>query len=107
MLLIAPFCAYLCLGDAHSISPFMLGCKLFGLSASSSIVGLCSRRFIGIARIEGYRLEIDGGNIIGLFIFAAALMGDSASGLLTDPLLWLGLLAVGCLAVVMFFGLSV
>tara|TARA_E500000331_G_scaffold348774_1_gene390909 strand:+ start:407 stop:658 length:252 start_codon:yes stop_codon:yes gene_type:complete len=49
------------------------------------------RRFIGIARIEQYRLEIDDGNIIGLFIFAAALMGDVAPGLLADPLLWLGL----------------
>ena len=85
----------------------MLGCKLFELSASLSIIGLCLRRFIGIARIERYRLEIDGGNIIGIFIFAAALMGDSASGLLTDPLLWLGLLADGCLAVVMYFCLSV
>ena len=107
MPLIAPFFAYLCLGDAHSISSSMLGCKLFELSASLSIIGLCLRRFIGIARIERYRLEIDGGNIIGIFIFAAALMGDAASGLLADPLLWLGLLADGCLAVVMFFGLSV
>ena len=75
--------------------------------ASSAIVGLGLRRLIGITRIERYRLEIDGGNIVGLFIFAAALMGDVASGLLADPLLWFGLLAAGCLAFVIFFGLSV
>ncbi len=60
------------------------------------------RRFIGIARIERYRLEIDDGNIIGLFIFAAALMGDVAPGLLADPLLWLGLLEAGRLSVFIF-----
>jgi hypothetical protein len=105
--LTAPFFAYLFLGDALSISPATLGWKLFGLLASSAIVGLGLRRLIGITRIERYRLEIDGGNIVGLFIFAAALMGDVASGLLADPLLWFGLLAAGCLAFVIFFGLSV
>lgn len=82
-----------------------LGWKLFGLLASSAIVGLGLRRLIGITRIERYRLEIDGGNIVGFFIFAAALMGDVASGLLADPLLWFGLLAAGCLAFVIFFRL--
>jgi hypothetical protein len=105
--LTAPFFTYLFLGDALSVSPSGLGWKLFGLLASSAIVGLGLRRLVGAARVERYRLEIDGGNIIGLFIFAAALMGDVASGLLADPLLWFGLLAVGCLAFVVFFGLSV
>ncbi len=105
--LTAPFFAYLSLGDALSISSATLGWKLLGLLASSAIVGLGLRRHIGITSIERYRLEIDGGNIVGLFIFAAALMGNVASGLLADPLLWFGLLAARCLAFVIFSSLSV
>jgi BASS family bile acid:Na+ symporter len=102
----APILAHLFVGDALTISPSHLGWKLFGLLASSAIVGLGLRRLFGVDRIDRHKAEIDGGNVIGLFLFAAALMVDVASTLLETPLLWFGLLATGVLAFVFFFSLS-
>ena len=104
--LTAPFFAYFFVGDALAISPSLLGWKLFGLLASSAIVGLGLRRCLGVARIERYRQEIDGTNIIGLFLFAAALMVDVATALVEDPLLWFALLLAGLISFLFFFGLS-
>ena len=105
--LTAPFFVYVFLGDALSISATALGWKLFALLASSALVGLGLRRLVGVERLERRRLEIDGGNIIGLFVFAAALMSDVAASFLADPLTWFGLLAAGFSAFVFLFGLSV
>jgi len=104
--LTAPFFAYFFVGDALAISPSLLGCKLFALLASSAIVGLGLRRFAGVARIERYREEIDGVNIVGLFLFAAALMVNVATALVADPVLWFMLLLAGVIAFLFFFGLS-
>lgn len=104
--LTAPLFVHLFVGDLLAISPSLLGWKLFGLLASSAVVGLGLRRLVGVERIERYRAEIDGGNIIGLFLFAAALMVNVASALLEDPIVWFGLLLLGLSAFLFFFGLS-
>lgn len=105
--LTAPIFAHLFLGDAFTIQPTALGGRLFVILAASIVGGLLLRRAVGPARIARYRLEIDGINIIGLFVFAAALMGDVAAGLLASPLLWMALLATGVAVFAVFFGLSV
>ena len=101
----APFCAYFFVGDALAISPPLLGWKLFGVFASSAIVGLKLRRCLGVACIERYRQENDSTNIIGLFLFTAALMLDVATALVEFPLLWFVLLLTGLISVLFFFGL--
>ena len=105
--LTAPLFVHLFLGGALAIQPSALGGRLFAILAGSALAGLLLRRAAGAARIERYRLEIDGINIVGLFVFAAALMGDVAAGLLAYPLVWTGLLATGFAVFGAFFGLSV
>lgn len=74
-----------------SISPPALGLKLLGILAASLLAAAIIRWVFGTEAIERHKRPIDGFNIIILLIFAAAVMGDVASDLVTQPMFTIGL----------------
>ena len=100
--LTAPLFAYAFMGSALTLSPPALGAKLFAILAGSAFVGTAIRRLAGAATIARYREEIDGVNILVLFVFVGAVMENLAAQLLAAPLLMLALVA---LAFALFFAI--
>lgn len=92
--LTAPFFMRLFVGDVFSISPVTLGVKLFAMLAGAALVATLIRRFAGRDRVVRQKEIIDGLNVIVLFIFVAALMGDIAEQTIANPLLVLGLIVL-------------
>lgn len=93
--LTAPFFVWVFVGADLDLSPVALGVKLFLILAGSAAVGLACRRLWGVAAVARYRDEIDGFSILVLFVFVAAVMSGVAGSFLADPLLVLGILALG------------
>ena len=95
---LAPFTAmlfaYLFIGPALTLSPLALGVKLFLLLAGSVLVAAVIRRIAGAAAIARHKDELDGFNIIMVFVFVAALMESVAPKLAVEPWITLGLLAL-------------
>lgn len=89
----APFFASLLSLDL-ALSPTDLGVKLSAILAGSAIVGLFLRKIVGAAKIAQFRNEIDGINIIILFVFVSAVMGEVGIEFLRQPVLMLGLIAL-------------
>ncbi|MCR9254577.1 MAG: Na+-dependent transporter [Alphaproteobacteria bacterium] len=85
-----------------SLEPADLGLKLAVILAVAAGIGLGLRRLLGAATIDRRRDEIDGINILLMFVFAAAAMADVAFAVLERPLFSLGLTA---LAFAVFGGL--
>jgi BASS family bile acid:Na+ symporter len=79
-------------GETLTISPLALGLKLFLMLAGAALLATAIRRLAGRARIVEWKDQIDGVNVIVLFVFVAALMGDIGTQLLTNPLLVAGLI---------------
>ena len=77
-----------------ALSPINLGMKLLAILAGSAIIGLTARKIITVSRIVRHRDEIDGINIIILFVFVSAVMGEIGIEFLTRPLLMIGLIAL-------------
>jgi hypothetical protein len=95
----APLLAAL-MGLELTLSPLSLGLQLFLILAGSALIAIVIRRIFGLAVVTRYRDEIDGINILVLFVFVAAVMGDVGRRLFADPLLVVGLAA---LAFAVFF----
>jgi BASS family bile acid:Na+ symporter len=98
--LTAPLFAYAFIGPALTLSPLALGIKLFAILAGSALVGVILRRVAGLAAIERYKGEIDGFNILVLFVFVAAVMENVAARFFAAPMAMIGLAA---LAFAVFF----
>jgi len=104
--------AHLFISDGLELAPIALGLRLFVLLAGSLTVGLLIRRVLGAPRVVKFNTELDGINIIVLFIFAAAIMGSLVPSLIDQPLTVLRLaavvfavvLAVQLLSTVVFLG---
>ncbi len=90
-------------GPAVTFSPLALGLRLVLMLAGAACVGIAIRSVAGKAWVERQGERIDGLNVIVLFLFAVALMGDVAANAIARPLFVLGLLA---LATAITFGLS-
>ncbi|MBC9876049.1 Na+-dependent transporter [Bradyrhizobium sp. INPA01-394B] len=86
--------ASLFLGGMLSISPLALGLKLLGILAASLLAATTTRWLFGTDAIQRHKQPIDGFNIIILFIFASAVMGDVVSDLVARPLFTVGLAAL-------------
>ncbi len=89
-----------------SLSPAALGLKLMSILAGSAFVGLLARRLLGAAVIERRRDEIDGLNILILFVFIAAVMGDVGVQFIEKPLLMLGLTAFAFVVYFLLLGIT-
>ena len=100
---VAPAFAAVFVGPAVTFSPASLGLRLVLMLAGAACVGVAVRSMAGKAWVERQAERIDGLNVVVLFLFAVALMGDVASNAIARPLFVLGLLA---LATAVTFGLS-
>ena len=78
--------AYLFIGPTMTLSPIALGVKLFLLLAGSVAAAVVIRRIVGAAAIVRHRQELDGFNIIMVFVFVAALMESVAPKFVVDPI---------------------
>jgi BASS family bile acid:Na+ symporter len=95
---IVPFTASLFasvfLGGMLSISPLTLGLKLLGILAASLLAATAIRWLFGTEAIQRHKQPIDGFNIVILFVFASAIMGDVAGDLVAQPVFTVGLAAL-------------
>ena len=92
--LTAPLFMSFFIGPALTLSPLRLGVTLLGILAGSAALGLILRRVVGAATIARRRREIDGINILVVFVFVAAVMESVGPRLLVAPLTVLGLAAL-------------
>ena len=100
---LAPALVALFAGSAVTFSPVALGLRLVLMLAGAACVGVAVRSIAGKAWVDRQAERIDGLNVVVLFLFAVALMGDVAANAIAHPLYVLGLLA---LSTAMTFGLS-
>ncbi len=77
-----------------ALSPTALGLKLLAILAGSAFTGLLLRKVMGSAKVTEFRDEIDGINILILFVFVSAVMGDVGFEILQHPLRMIGLIAL-------------
>jgi hypothetical protein len=87
----APLFAYAFFGAALTLSPLGLGLKLFAILAGSLFVAAVVRWSVGASAIKRHATVIDGLNILILFVFVAAVMGNVVGGFLADPIGVIGL----------------
>ena len=90
----APGFAYAFVGPALTLSPLALGAKLFVILAGSALIAALLRRIVGAAAIERYKDEIDGFNILVIFVFIAAVMENIAARLIAAPMVMIALAAL-------------
>jgi hypothetical protein len=102
----APLFASVFIGPALTLSPLALGLKLFAILAGSLIVAVIIRRFASLAVIARYNDQIDGLNILLVFIFVAAVMENVATRFLAAPLLMIGLTALAFALSLAMLGLT-
>ena len=81
----APLFAYVFFGAALTLSPLGLGLKLVAILAGSLLVAGAIRWSVGAAAIARRKAPIDGFNILILFVFVAAVMGNVVGGFWADP----------------------
>lgn len=90
----APLFAYAFIGPALTLSPLALGLKLLAILAGSALVAVTVRRLAGPVVIARYKEEIDGLNILVVFVFVAAVMENVATSFVATPLAMIGLAAL-------------
>ena len=100
---LAPALVAAFVGPAVTFSPLALGLRLVLMLAGAACVATAVRAVMGRAWVERQAERIDGLNVIVLFAFALALMGDVLANTIERPMLVLGLLA---LSTAVTFGLS-
>jgi BASS family bile acid:Na+ symporter len=101
--IVAPALVALFAGTATTVSPTTLGLRLVLMIAGAACVATAIRAWAGQEWIARRAVQIDGLNVVVLFAFAVALMGDVLSNTLSRPLYVLGLLT---LSTIVTFGLS-
>jgi len=90
----APLFAYGLIGPTLALSPTLLGLKLFAILAGSALAAAIGRRFLGPAAIARRKDEIDGINIVVVFVFVAAVMEHAAANFIDAPMATIGLSAL-------------
>ncbi|MGA2955448.1 MAG: Na+-dependent transporter [Thermodesulfobacteriota bacterium] len=95
--LTAPLFTLAFTGPALTLSPLALGIKLFVILSGSALIGLMIRRITGLDIIERFKNEIDGLNILILFVFVGAVMENVAASFFSTPLETMRLLGLSFL----------
>jgi BASS family bile acid:Na+ symporter len=95
--LTAPLIATAFIGRALPISPLALGMRLLAILGGSALTAFLIRRVIGFARIDRWKSQIDGLNVLLFFVFVAAAMQDVGARFIAAPIamIELALLAFG------------
>ncbi len=88
--LTAPFFAYAFIGPALTLSPLVLGMKLFTILAGSLVLAALIRRLVGYAAIRRYSDQINGLNILLVFVFVAAVMENVPTQFMLAPMRTIG-----------------
>ena len=83
--LTAPLFVAAVLDQSVSLDPLTIGARLFWLMAGAAIVAVIVRRFVGWQRIAASTELLDGINVVVLFVFIVALMGDTTFRFLEEP----------------------
>jgi BASS family bile acid:Na+ symporter len=96
----APLFSLAFVGSRISMAPLALAVKLAAILAGALLVGRGVRRALGPAAIERHAGQIDGINVIVLFVFVAAVMESVGVRVLTAPM---ATLAFAVLAFAVFF----
>jgi len=102
----APLFAYAFIGPTLTLSPLALGVKLLAILAGSLLVASIIRRFAGLAAIRRYSDQIDGLNILLVYIFVAAIMENVGGRFLAAPLAMIELTALAFAATFAVLGLT-
>jgi BASS family bile acid:Na+ symporter len=84
--LTAPLFVAAVLDQSVSLDPLTIGARLFWLMAGAATLAAIVRRFVGWQRIAASGELLDGINVVVLFVFIVALMGDTAFRFLEEPL---------------------
>ncbi len=92
--LTAPVFVAAVLGQSVSLDPLTIGARLFWLMAGAAAVAVILRRLVGWQRIAAGGELLDGINVVVLFVFIVALMGDTAFRFLEEPLRITGIVAL-------------
>jgi hypothetical protein len=104
--LTAPLFAYAVIGPALTLAPAQLGFKLFAILAGSALVAAIGRRVLGMAAIARRKDEIDGINVIVVFVFVAAVMEHAAANLIAASMATIGLAALAFAVSIAVLGLT-
>lgn len=103
----APVLAYAFAGPVLALSPLGLGLKLFAIIAGAATGAAVIRCCVGLETVERYRREIDGINIIAMFVFVGAVMENVAADLIAYPVLVLGMAVLAFLVCFAVLGVTV
>lgn len=93
----APFVAPWVAGAVVPVDGFLLGRNLLLMIGGSAVLAVALRRLIGLPRLEQYRLEITGANLIGFMLFGLTMFDGVVLRVFTQPLLLLSLSALAFL----------
>lgn len=85
-----------------SLSPMAFGFKLFLLLTGAAVLGAVLRNILGKSVISAHRDQLDGVNILLLFVFVCAVMSSLGQQILTHPV---RVLSLTLLAFFIFFAL--
>jgi hypothetical protein len=96
----APLFAWAFIGPTLTLSPLILGLKLFTILAGSLLVAAGMRYLVGFANIRRYSDQINGLNVLLVFIFVAAVMENVATQFVVAPFTTIEIVA---LAFAVFF----
>jgi hypothetical protein len=102
----APLFTYAFIGPALTLSPLALAIKLFAILAGSMLVAVVIRRIAGLPAIERYKDQIDGFNILVVFVFVAAVMENVAARFWAAPMVMIGLAALAFMVCGAVLGLT-
>jgi len=100
---LAPALVAAFIGPAVTFSPLALGLRLVLMIAGAACAAIAIRSIAGKPWVERQAERIDGLNVVVLFLFAVALMGDVAANTIAHPMFVLGVLV---LSTAVTFGLS-
>lgn len=84
--LTAPIFVAAVLDRSVNLDPVTIGSRLFWLMAGAAVVAVILRRIVGWQRVAASGELLDGINVVVLFVFIVALMGDTTFRFLEEPL---------------------
>ncbi len=93
--LTAPVFSALFIGPELTISPLALGLKLFAILSGSLLLAVVVRYFVKLSALSRYNDQINGVNIILVFVFVAAVMEDVAARFMAEPAMMIELTILG------------
>jgi BASS family bile acid:Na+ symporter len=93
----APFVAPWVAGTLVPIDGFLLGRNLLLMIGGSTVLSVALRRLVGLPRLEEYRFEITGANLIVFTLFGLTMFDGVVLRVFTQPLLLLTLSALAFL----------